>query len=334
MPRVAVFPLKCRGKLLEVLMDRLITSKLDFKLFELRYEGREELTSFDMVLVIGTDRDLLEFIHEIGFIDVPIALVSPPGYTTFFSAFNWDDLREGLEKIYERDYTIEALSTLMVEIDGHHRQTCLNEVAVFADKSGVILDYTLLIDGEIVWQDSGDGVIVSTPIGSTGYALSAGGPIIARNADVIVIVPVNSLNPMIRPLVVSDSSVIIVKDLSCRVSTVAIVDGVRREKVRRQVVVRKSEESVHIVRFEAKLTDSLRRKRAMALEIEDLPPSVKFIYKMLEMHGSLTMRELVNLTSLSARTVRYALKTLLEKGLVERVTNLRDARIHIYRLKR
>lgn len=334
MPRIAVFPLKCRGKLLETLIDRLTMSKLDFKILDSYAERRGELSIYDMILVVGTDRDFLEFIHKVGFLDIPMILVSPPGYSAFFSTINWDNLREGVEKISEGNFTIEIFSTLLIEIDGYNRHSCLNEVAVFADKSGVILDYTLLVDDEVVWRDSSDGLIISTPIGSTGYALSAGGPIVVRNASVVVIVPVNSLNPMRRPLVVSDSSVITVRDISCRVSTVAIIDGVRREKIKDNIIVRKSDESIRIVRFDAKLMDSLARKKAIALEIEDLPPSVKFIYKMLEMHGSLTMRELVSLTSLSARTVRYALKTLVEKNLVERVTSLRDARVYIYRLKK
>lgn len=333
MPKIAVLPLKCRGKLLETLVDLLTSSKLDFKILDPYAEEWGDLSIHEIILVVGTDRDFLEFVHEVRFLDIPIFLVSPPGYSTFFSTINWDNLREGIEKISEGDFTVETLSTLLIEIDGHSKLSCLNEVAVFADKSGVIIDYTLLVDDEIVWRDSSDGLIISTPIGSTGYALSAGGPIVVRNANVIVIVPVNSLNPMRRPIVVSDSSIINVKDISCRVSAVAIIDGVRREKIKDSIVVKKSNKSIRIIRFDAKLMDSLTRKKTIALDIEDLPPSVKFIYKMLELHGSLTMRELVGLTNLPARTVRHALKTLVEKGLVERMISLRDARVYIYKLK-
>uniref|UniRef100_A0A7C4DA01 NAD kinase n=1 Tax=Staphylothermus marinus TaxID=2280 RepID=A0A7C4DA01_STAMA len=333
MPRLAVFPLKCRGKLLENLVERLEKLSFDYKILDSYTLEPEVLQTYDIMLIVGTDRDFLEIIHRVRFIDVPIVLISPPGYSSFFSTTSWDGLWEGIEKISERDFTIEDFSTLQIEIDGSKKHYCLNEVALFADKSGVILDYTLRVDDETVWRDSGDGLIVSTPVGSTGYALSAGGPIVARNANVMVIVPVNSLNPMRRPLIVSDSSTISISDISCRVATVAIIDGVLREKVKENLVVRKSDKRIRLVRFEAKLLDSMARKRRIALEIEDSPPSVKFIYKMLETYGSLTMRELVELTNLPPRTVRYALKILVEKGVVERLTSLRDARVSIYRLK-
>lgn len=334
MPRVAVFPLKCRGKLLETLTERLETLKLDYKILDLHVATPMEPSVYDIVLLVGTDRDFLDFIHKAGFTDIPIVLVSPPGYSSFFATTSWDDLRIGVEKISEGDFRVEDFSTLEIKINDSKKHNCLNEVAIFADKSGMILDYTLLVDGEVVWRDSGDGLIVSTPIGSTGYALSAGGPIVARNANVVVIVPVNSLNPMRRPIVVSDSSAITVRDISCRVATVAVIDGVVRERVKESVVVRKSGRTIRLIRFEAKILDSMARKRTIALELEDFPPSVKFIYKMLEMHGSLTMRELVELTSLPPRTVRYALKILVEKGVVERITSLRDARVNIYRLRK
>ena len=60
----------------------------------------------------------------------------------------------------------------------------LNDVAVFTSKSATLMEHVLRINGEEVWHDSSDGVIISTPIGSSAYSMSAGGPIIFQAANV------------------------------------------------------------------------------------------------------------------------------------------------------
>ena len=81
-------------------------------------------------------------------------------------------------------------------------------MAVFPSKSAMLMEHTLSINGDQVWHDSSDGIIISTPIGSSAYSMSAGGPVIFQSSNVFGIVSVNSLDTTRRPLIVSDNSII------------------------------------------------------------------------------------------------------------------------------
>jgi len=195
----------------------------------------------------------------------------------------------------------------------------------------VLIDYVLEVDGETIWRDSGDGVIVSTPVGSTAYAFSAGGPIVMRNAEDFVLVPVNSLNPVRRPLVVSDRSVIGFRELSSRYRLEAIVDGIVRTRVRREIIVVKADKPAYFIKIGRRLREQIEKKTRLITVNEDMPPSAKYVYKMLEIYGEATAKDLVKITGLPERTIRYALSILVKKGLVEKKTSLRDVRTNIYR---
>ncbi|RLG80987.1 MAG: N-acetylmuramoyl-L-alanine amidase [Thermoprotei archaeon] len=320
----------CKGR--KRLYDEVVNI-LKEKLIE--YTDVEEgIKGFDAVLVVGTDRDLLETLQYMPKKPIPILHVSPPGYTAFFTALEWESLSEGIEKLERGEYELESTTRVKAIVDGEKYFYALNEAAVFASRSAVLMNYALLIDGEEVWRDTGDGVIIATPTGSTAYALSAGGPIVVKNAPVLVVVPVNSLNPMRKPLVVPDTSTIEIRDIASSTKCEIVVDGVIRHRVRRSVTVVKAEYPALFIRMKKKLVESIERKTRIALEVSNVPPSAKFVYKMLEIHGEASIRELVELTGLPERTVRYALSTLIEKGLVEKVISIRDARRRIYRLTR
>lgn len=299
---------------------------------ELTVFKQELINDYDALFLIGTDRDLLNILQLMRENIIPILHISPPGYTGFFSSIEWNKLSDSLEKIVSGKYDLVEYMRLKTFIDNNKSYYGLNEIALFSSRSAVLVSYDLSVDDEYIWSDTSDGLIIATPTGSTAYAYSAGGPIVMRNTNVFVIVPVNSLNPMRRSLVVPGDSRIRVSRITSSYKCEAIIDGVTRVKVKEEISVMKAEKPALFIRLEKRLSEQIERKIKLAIEELDLPPSAKYVYKMLELTGEASVKDLVEITGLPERTVRHALSLLVDKGLVVRVFNLRDTRKRIYRI--
>ncbi|MCH1770359.1 MULTISPECIES: N-acetylmuramoyl-L-alanine amidase [Metallosphaera] len=300
----------------------------------LREYGIQEVSEgYDAVIEIGTDGDLLKLLQILGVPKVPVFHVSPPGYSTFYSSVDWDQLRPGLERLSRGDYRVEQLTRLRVCVGNNEPVYALNELALFPSRSATLMEYSLVVDDEVLWSDKADGIIVATPAGSTAYAFSAGGPMVLKGAPVFVLVPVNSLNPIRRSLVVPDESRMVIRDISSQVNVEAILDGVARVRVNGAVTVERGE-SISLIRFTEKVGENIERKVKLTLESQDIPPSAKFVLKMLQIYGEATPKELVEKTGLPDRTIRYALSILVKKGIVKRVANPRNIQQRIYRVSR
>ncbi len=289
------------------------------------------LRGVDAVIVVGADSDVLRTIHAMDNSVVPVLPISPPGYSTFFASLDWDEIKEGVRKLISGRYSIHSYVRIRALVDSSETLYALNEIAVFPSRSATLVEYDLLVDGELVWRDTADGVLVATPAGSTAYAFSAGGPIVMDTSKVLEVVPVNSVNPLRRAIIVHDDAVITITNINSRSSVEVIADGIKRVKVNEGVKVVKAEAPAKFIRFEGGLGDVIERKARVVTEPKDLPPSAKYVLKMLRIYGQASPKELVELTGLPERTVRYALSILLKKGLVKRVTDLRDSRRRIYK---
>ena len=116
-----------------------------------------------------------------------------------------------------------------------------------------------------------------------------------------------------------------------------IIDGRYRVPIEDNFVqIRKSKHDALFVRLTKKkfsfLSERLGKKAQIYEDIENIPPSSKFILKILEYEGPLTQKQIVEKTMLPPRTVRYALNILLEKGLIVKKASLRDTRQYVYSL--
>lgn len=284
----------------------------------------------DLMLVVGTDRDILTAVQELGETP-PILTVAPPGYIGYLTQIVWDELVSSLEKISRGEFHRRTVARIGASIDGVKELRAINEVAAFPHRSATVMEYTLRVNSEVLWRDVADGVIVATPLGSTAYALSAGGPVVLLDAEVLVVVPVNSLEPSRRPLVVPQHARILIGDIASRYSVEVIADGIKRERVEEYVELRRCGEVV-FAEIGSSAAAMVKKKLGIYQELQNMPPSAKFVYRMLEIEGPMDVKELAIKTLLPERTIRYALSLLLERGLVERVADLRDPRRYIYRV--
>ena len=135
-----------------------------------------------------------------------------------------------------------------------------------------------------------------------------------------------------RPLIVSDDSSIEIDDISSSLRCEVVMDGKDRFKVDKMVTCTKFPQPANIIRMKKDSTtvSALTKKVKFADELLNMPPSSKLLLKTLEYEGSLTQKELAAKTLLPDRTVRLALRHLLDKGYVKRRVSLRDTRQRIY----
>ena len=254
----------------------------------------------------------------------------------FLAQIDLKEFPSYVNRLKKQNYSVEEVPRLGVKIDGKNVFPVLNDVAVFPSKSAMLMEHTLSVNGEEVWHDSSDGIIVATPIGSSAYSMSAGGPVIFQDSTVFEIISVNSLNINRRPIIVSNSSSIEIDDISARLHCEAVLDGLDRYKVNKNVECTQFFPSAKIIRLKKDSTaiSALAKKAHLAEELLSMPPSSKLLLKTLEYEGALTQKDLANKTLLPDRTVRLALSHLLEKGYVKKKVSVRDARQKIYEISK
>lgn len=292
----------------------------------------EDLEGVDVLMIVGTDSDVLKATHQAVTEALPILPVSPPGYSTFFASTDWEGLKDVAERLARGEYVLRPYTRIEAVVNGEAVARALNEVAVFPSRSASVMEYDLFVNKEFVWRDKADGVLIATPAGSTAYAFSVGGPIVMPHSKVLEVVPVNTVNPLRRALIIPEDAEVAITNISSRYVVEVIADGVERVKVREEVRVVKAPSPVTFVRLSEGLSDVIERKvRVVSGEVKDLPPSAKYVLKMLKVYGPASTKELLALTGLPERTVRHALSVLLRRGLVRRVTDLRDLRRRVYR---
>jgi NAD+ kinase len=313
-----------------VIEDRLSEAVKGFDYISIRK------MNVDVMAIVGSDRFLLRKLLELRQTDVPILPLASKGQPDFLFELTATNFNGIIGDLLDYKWKKEERRRLIAEISGKETPPLLNDIGIFAKRSATLIRYSLLIDDEHFWKDGSDGLIVATPTGSTAYSLSVGGPIILTSSPVFSIIPVNSVNPARRPLVLPDDVNVEIKDLTSSVTIEAVLDGQIRRKVDNHPVrIRKSDSSAMFVKFSEERVEELRgkllRKTETAEDVaHELPPSAKLVFKVLEYQGQLSQKEIVDETMLPPRTVRYALSLLMSEGLVTKKLSLRDSRQGFY----
>ncbi|MGQ0606479.1 MAG: NAD(+)/NADH kinase [Candidatus Nitrosotenuis sp.] len=297
------------------------------------YKARKDL---DCIIVTGGDRGVRNYFHKTQDAQIPVLGVGESESSGFLAQVDLKEFSSIVNRIKKSDFGISEFSRLAVKIDGKPVYPVLNDVAVFSSKSAMLMEHVLRINHEEVWHDSSDGVIISTPTGSSAYSMSAGGPMIFQDSPVFGIVSVNSLDITRRPMIVHDTSIIEVDDVTSRLFCEVVLDGVDRFRINNTLECTKSTPSARVIKIKKDSTavSALTKKVKLAEDLLNMPPSSKLLLKTLEYEGSLTQRDLVTKTLLPDRTVRLALRHLLDKGYVKKKISIRDARQKIYEISK
>ena len=183
--------------------------EFDYKTFS----SNEDLdNSFDLMITIGGDGTLLRSITFVGDLGIPIIGINT-GRLGFLATLNQDLLKDELEKIIKREFQVEERTLLEVHFDLEKENTdfkfALNEVTVGRKNTTSMIKIKTNLDGEFLNSYWADGLIVSTPTGSTGYSLSCGGPIMSPLSQTIALTPIAPHNLNARPIIISDNTEIV-----------------------------------------------------------------------------------------------------------------------------
>ena len=186
-------------------------------------EGRElsEIDA-DVIITIGGDGTILRAAQSADAVFVGIN----NGGVGFLADIPVDGIEEGLSRIRAGEYTIAERFKLESYLNGTQLPPAVNEVVVHTDTVAKIRQFRILVDGHLATEVRADGVIVSTPIGSTGYAMSLGAPMIDPSVEAFVIVPIAAYKFTSRPFIVPSDSKITVECVTPR-GCLAVVDGER-----------------------------------------------------------------------------------------------------------
>jgi len=231
-------------------------------------DARKDLSrsKADCLVIIGGDGAILSAATRMGKRQKP-AIGIHIGRFGFLSELTPDDCAENLEKIFRGECCIEERMMLSCRVMKEGRSVfkglALNDAVLGSSSSSRMVMLELEIDNGYVTTFHGDGVIVSTPVGSTAYSLSAGGPILEPSARAFIITPACSHALTIRPLVVSEGHTLRLRPNRSRNALGLNLDGKRVHKlnVDEQVLIETAPVSFRLIRVgDRTFFETLRRK--------------------------------------------------------------------------
>ncbi len=231
------------------------------------------LPAADIALVLGGDGAILRAARQMGYRQTPVLGVNL-GRLGFLADLSPDALRASFPQVLRGDYRVThpLMFECLVEKDGSSDPVLprrpllgLNEVLFHTAPPFRMLDLDLAVDGNIVARFSGDGLIVSTPVGSTAHSLSAGGPILSQELQAFVITPICPHTLTYRPVVDSADMVYTITMPRDGSEAILIVDGQETFPLSPQhrIVIRRAPVSFGLVKvpghsFYRTLRDKLR----------------------------------------------------------------------------
>lgn len=186
----------------------------------------------DFTVSMGGDGTFLKTASMVGEKQIPIIGVNT-GRLGFLADINPPEIDPMVQAIYEGDYAIDTRTVLQVETDGQPLAGCpfaLNDVAILKRDVAAMITVRTTINGDYVTTYQADGLVISTPTGSTAYSLSVGGPIIVPGTHVLSITAVAPHSLNVRPLVLSEDSEITLTVESRSHNFLVALDG-RSEKL-------------------------------------------------------------------------------------------------------
>ncbi len=199
---------------MEVLLSQQIKVLIDSSLSNLSNtqikSSREEeiIKKADLLIAIGGDGTMLKYSRIYGYKGIPILGINL-GKLGFLTDINPQDLTSDLLRVLKGDFNKDERSFLEASIKGKKKEyLALNEVVIHSGSIAQLIEFDLFINDSFVYRQKADGLIISSPTGSTAYSLSGGGPIVHPELEAFILTPMLPQSLSTSPLVVKDSSVI------------------------------------------------------------------------------------------------------------------------------
>lgn len=220
----------------------------------------------DMVISIGGDGTFLKAASSVGDKNIPILGINT-GRLGFLADVSPDEMEETFREIHENRYTVEDRSVLQVSCQGQKLKGnphALNDIAVLKrDSSSMISIHTSINDAYLTTYQA-DGLVISTPTGSTAYSLSVGGPVIVPHSPTIALTPVAPHSLNVRPIVLRDDWEITLDVESRSHNFLIAIDG-RSESCKEgsRLKIRKADYSIKVVKRHSHIFFNTLRTKMM-----------------------------------------------------------------------
>jgi NAD+ kinase len=257
------------GTLLDLAPTLGVTLAFEEELYEIAEQGDAlgEPESLDLLMTLGGDGTLLRGARYLAGRDIPILGVNL-GRLGFLTSCGGDEFEEALRRWSRGEYHAEQRMTLQARafgVDGEPRGEwrCLNDVVLHKGGFARVVRFGVHVDGEAIGALGADGVVISTPTGSTGYSLSAGGPVVVPTVESIIVTPVSPHTLAMRPLVLPPDVEVAVRAEDGPEGLLVTVDGQVGTTFRagETLLIRRASSPVRIVRFPGTSFFSLLRHK-------------------------------------------------------------------------
>ncbi len=226
---------------------------------KLRHGRRIEALDANFIITVGGDGTVLRTCMRIPKPQVPILAVNM-GRLGYLTEVEPQDVFKLIDRYLEGRYRLDTHSKLSVSLGNKHLSDSLNEVLITSTSPSKMVHLNVALDKEEFTEFSADGVIISTPTGSTAHAFSAGGPILHPSLNAFNLVLICPLEP-IRAIIVPDNKRVTVQ-VGKNVPALVTVDGAFNKKIppESEIVIKKAENNAIFIRFgERFLSKSLAR---------------------------------------------------------------------------
>jgi len=245
-----------RVKRLEVLVEDTLAEKMRTK----QNSTPLEKMKTDFIITIGGDGTILRTCVSIPKPEPPILAINM-GVRGFLTEVEPKQAFTAVDKCLKEQYTIEKCTKLSVTANGAKFPDALNEVLISANEPAKLLYARILKDKEPVLNCQADGLIVATQTGSTGYSLSAGGPVLDLGVDAFVLTPVCSLSVLRSVVFPADSSLTV--EVIRPKKVLIVVDGHHRQLITSRILsltVTRSKYETSFIRFREDFYHRLRSR--------------------------------------------------------------------------
>lgn len=210
-----------------VFYDDQISAELS--LTEAKYCNEDLFTKSDLIIVLGGDGTLLNVARQASCTQTPLFGINL-GHLGFLTEIEVNDMYSAFERLLKGDYTIENRIMLEAFVEDDNNSTrnfiALNDIVITKGNFSRLVTYSIYINDKFVDLLSADGVVISSPTGSTAYSLSAGGPIVAPDVDALIVTPICPHTLHSRPVIVSSNNKVrIAVSESNNTNIIMTVDG-------------------------------------------------------------------------------------------------------------
>ena len=206
---------------------------------------------FEAVIVIGGDGTLLHASRAYKELKIPIVGINI-GTIGFLCEIDVERIKESIDRLFKDNFIVESRMLLFGRVDEGDGDDALNEIAIYRSGHLCVISLELYVNGEYLTTYHGDGLVIATPTGSTGYSMSCGGPIVNPASKMIVVTPIapHSISAS-RSIVLEDTVDIEIRPVYRHPEDEILIsfDGATTYSLTKPVKIRKSKEEIQLIRL-------------------------------------------------------------------------------------